>query len=524
MTETMDMDACVENRNMLKGNTFRFGHRRNNIGNPELSIARKYEYDYESGTKTYGITEIDEKFGLMDRCFKTRGYYYGHGDIKMNNEKLWNDLFDAFMEYRCWKTQIVKGTAIFDVFTFKIPVKEYCIEENGKDVQGGSQLISYNGRHYDPEKIYIIEEGTIVDDEDEYQSAPKMIKELCGCHGPDPFTGSEDINLLGIINANFSCVGKKRKKKRTNTGGTFSSHFERATKITMNRNSFRGQNHGLGTIANQYVTEREVIVDLKNTNVITHIGMLAPHIYTKTIDLNEKEKSKNKKYLLTPSDLYAQSWVTGIKVWYKMDQSDTWVDISEHGGNHNCHEMNLINLQSYFNTTDGLQCRYLKIAVKSFHRNPSFRLAVYGKKTEQVIKKKENDFVKYEIEFPVTNEKKVPDGMGYGRYWYWRDCYNKIPRTTKKRWGVNDMKYDMNDDRCDYDDDYDYDEDRILYEHYAYDESDDDYNYGEDSAWYGHYAYDESDEDSDWYDHYAKDEETDEQDNNQVLDDYEVIE
>lgn len=425
--------------------TSRVRHTRRPIGNPEMMIDRKCDRDYDENTITYGVTEIDEKFDLT---------FGGSYSFMLNKKQFWDDLIEALKQHPCYKRMSTCGTDVFDKYVFKVPIKEqktiaYCQEEFREE-----HWVKYNGEYYDPSKIYVVEyEDNAECDDKEIRNNIRSIRAVCDQKLPRPFVGNTKIEFIGLCECQYSSV-----QRNLITQYALSNCFTKTNELLINKSYARY------SCSNNSYPERidtnpgEIVFDMKNLSNITHLGMLPPPIRT------QKARLRNSKdaYLTAASNLSKQSWVSNFKVWYKINGSDNWVYLNEYKGNDNCYSMNLIDLSSEYNTNDGLQCRYLKVVVSSYHINPGFRLAVYGKQNQQeTVAEKKDQYIEYAIEFPVNNTKKVPDGKirnYHCRYW----GNGEYPNRTKAKMAfMTQLKHGEFDEVVDGDlsDGYDYNDD-----------------------------------------------------------------
>jgi hypothetical protein len=510
MLGSIDLNLSPEGKSAkvnekMNANTFRLRHYYTPITNPTLSIKRKCDYNHEENTKTFGMTEIDELFNLTELAKKSKWRRYGDDEIKLNNETLWNDLIDELGQYPHYTKRYTCGTDVFNNTIFKVPIKEYktvVYDSNLHKKESG--WIDYNGKSYDPNKIYTIETQHSADEDGENYDETKVITELCDQQLPNPFP-HQSVKLLGLCDTTYAPVWRKGinvidKTHSSPLGYSYATTCINPGYIWMSKacsyytslytHTYLDNNY-LNSVNEHNVSGKEIIFDTKQTKCLTHLGILAPQIRVQNTYLNDK---KNKKAcFVEAANLGQQSWVTSFRVWYKNNATDNWTYMNEYKGNYNCYKMNLIDLTSEFNSSRGLYCRYLKVVVKSFHRNPSFRLALYGRNPEKTQEKtceninaqtnndekkerKKDEIIEYHVEFPVNNTKKVPDG----RFYRWDYCYygkSHLIRTNKKMAFLRSWKNGSFDDFDDFDDGYDYEGDAdYYYNSYSNQEIEDDNN------------------------------------------------
>jgi hypothetical protein len=419
--------------------TFRLKHYKAPIQNPVMIISRKYKN--EDNIVTFGITEIDEKFDLLKKvnhCRRSRL----NDEICLNSEDLWDELFEELDPYYYCKKIDTEWNKIYDILIYRVPIKEHkTIHINNKEHEE-INWIKYNNNYYDINKIYIINHNN----ENQIQS----ISELCDQKLLNPKFKDTGIQLFGLYTCNFRYVSNNGINKLTN-----SDKFIWTNQIVMNEDKSYYNNNDHYPNINENINNYEIIIDLKNIETMTHIGILPPSIITKkekigkridTIDrdshLNKKSHNndKNDKCLTSVINDTNQPWVSQFRLWYKDPISENWIYINEFRGNNDYFSMNLIELSSSFNISSGLQCRFLKMNIKSYHINPSFRLSFYGKEKRK-IEKKNDDFVEYEIKFTANNTKKVPDDNICGHD-YWR---KRTKKNDMKNILINEMKKNKDD-------------------------------------------------------------------------------
>ena len=434
--------------------TTRVRHTRQTMTNPKMSIDRRSLYDYEENTVTFGVTEIDEKFDLN---FGVSSMY----DFMLNKKKFWDDCVEELKKYPCYKRMSTCGTDVFDKYVFKVPIKEQKTIAYRQEEFKEEHWVKYNGEYYDPSKIYVVEyEDNAECDEKEIRNNIRSIRSVCDQKLTKPVFGNTKIEFIGLCECQYSSVQRKLI-----TQYELSNYFTKTNELLINKSygkySCFNKSYGRYSCSNNnypehiFVNPGEIVFDMKNLSNITHIGILPPAIRT------QKARLRNSKdaYLTAASNLSKQSWIYNFRVWYKVNASDNWVYMNEYKGNDNCYSMNLIDLGSEFNTSDSLQCRYLKVVVSSYHINPGFRLAVYGKQSQQeTVTEKKDQYIEYTIEFPVNNSKKVPDGkIRDYRYWSKGETPN---RTKSKMMFLKQLRHGEFNDEVEVDDDgYDYDDD-----------------------------------------------------------------
>ena len=428
--------------------TQRVRHTRRPIQNPEMKIDRKCDRDYEENTVTFGVTEIDEKFDLSFDSYS----------FMLNKKQFWDDLVEALKQYPCYKRMSTCGTDVFDKYVFKVPIKEQKTISYHEEEFREEHWVKYNGEYYDPSKIYVVEYEDC--DEKEIRNNIRSIRAVCDQKLAKPFMDNTKIEFIGLCECQYPSV-----QRNLVTQYALSNCFTKTNEVLINKSHARYfcSNNSYPECID--INPGEIVFDMKNLANITHLGILPPPIRT------QKARLRNSKdaYLVVASNLSKQSWISNFKIWYKVNGSDNWVYLNEYRGNDNCYSMNLIDLSSEYNTNDGLQCRYLKVVVSSYHINPGFRLAVYGKQIQKVVSdaekekvtEKKDKYIEYTIEFPANNTKALPDGKVWNdncRYWGKNEHPN---RTRAKMTFMKQLKHGEFDDvgAGDNSDGYDYDDD-----------------------------------------------------------------
>jgi nitrogen fixation-related uncharacterized protein len=414
------MDKTTENEKMKKG-TVRLRHSRRPIGNPEMTVDRKYDRNYEENTITFRVTEIDEKFGIIKLEENNRHVFCRHKTFHLNTKAMWDDFIEALQQYPCYRRMSVCGTDVFEKYIFKVPIKEEKTIAYRQEEFQEEHWIKYNGVHYDPSKIYVVEyhDGEECD-EKEIRNNIKSIRPVCNQKLERPFASNVKIEFIGICECHYYSVLKKSL-----TEYKFSTDFTKTNEILMNSSNRKHYSSNIHVECMDDVSPGENVFDMKNLSNITHIGIIPPPIKTQKVRFGNAKDA----HLIAASNLSKQSWISGFKVWYKINSSDNWTYCNEYKGNDNCFSMNLIDLSSEYNTNDGLQCRYIKVVVSSYNINPSFRLAVYGKHSpNEKTEEKKDLYVEYIIEFPANNTKNIPDGQinnRHSRYWGKKEYPNR---------------------------------------------------------------------------------------------------
>jgi hypothetical protein len=517
-------------REVDSGKTFRKRREKERVQyDPELRIDRDWNYissDSSDCSKRVAITDIDEKFKFVSHSDK----FINDGPIQMNNVQLGHDLLEELMpyHYRINYSRWEQGREMI----FKVPIKDYItITDIRSDKK--NNMISYHGKMYDPNKIYIITEMTT--SEDSKWKRKLQITELCDSNMNHPDFPDDKITNLGSCSIEY-------RIDINNEGHFEKSYFDHGYgKISMSGRRGWSQEYRYnkkGKIIppgpHKVNLDQEIIIDMKNVKYLTHVGILPDKIDADRISLSENINDRYVYWrnrgggLMGATDINNQSWVNGINVWYKIKSSDNWISLGQWKSSGCCHKMNLIDLISNYNCQEGMKCRYFKFVVTSFNHYPVFEVQFYGKRdSSEIAKEKERIADKKYVEYSISRciENNLPEkyvkSSGYDWGWTLKDSRTK---KKKKIFGHHElcMKYDNDDDddddNDDDDDDYDDDDDDN-------DDDDDDYDDGDDEDDYEDYD-DEDDYDDDDYEDEDEENNVDEYDDDEPnvdLDEWEIM-
>jgi hypothetical protein len=471
------------------GKTLRLRSYRSNISNPELSIDRDWSYIGDSKqdmSKRVAITFIDRKYELVS---ENNSQLISEA-IPMRTEFMGKTLLEDLSPYFCYTKMEYCYNGVEKRHTYRVPVEEYItIIDTNNTYTKKNKMIECQGKYYDPEKVYIINDN--FNQQGEKWKKKSSIVEFCDKYMEHSFSRNGPIINLGSCGINYYLRKPSYWVKEESAVGIISeycydreSHFISMSHQDLNYdhwncdyyNNCKLTDENEITISTKHsyinrfnmtkdeekkIKQEEIIIDTKTIKSLTHIGVLPEEILTSSFPLFENGKRRASiEYVVNTRQ---QAWVDSFQIWHKLKKSDKWSYLGQYGCTNNYNDIHLIDLTSEFNSENGLKFRYFKIVIGSFHVAPILRLELYGKPDPQTIEKRaktseDKKFVEYTVsEFSEGN---VPDKFN------WNHRYiSTTSRTTKKNQNRFNHKIDMLTDNFsenyDVDDGYNYDDNNV---------------------------------------------------------------
>ena len=369
--------------------------------NPVITIDRKSaRLDGKSTSWLVPVTEVDDLIGSIEM-----------NEITLGKHNDWTTIIDSLEKIKTKKITQFNPRINCSIVSYYVPVTSY-IKENVSVDDNIEKWPMHNGIHYDTNEIYC-EKDTKLD----------VIGDVYLCK---PVFKNNKINKLKMK--------VKYESTRKDTNSYLLDHdFQNYIFVQEGHDEYHCDQ----------AAESGIIIDLGKSKNITHLGIIGaiPNlVYVESETKNTLKITKNHQCI---------PCTTAFSMYVKYDENThDWSHIDSFTKPITPFEETVFNLDSYFNTKNGLFARFIKIVPTSWIINPLFRIALYGEGTKEDIEKKEESVIYHLTTYTNKNTFERYDGFGHCGC---RMCKGKYrsARTSKKHdlhdqisEELDDMAYD----------------------------------------------------------------------------------